>query len=173
MENAAHLNEEQMEEFKEAFSLFGKLLSTNTLFVSLLKFICILDRDGDGTITTNELYTVMKALGLNPTEEDLRDMIKEVDSDGNGTVEFPEFCQLLAQKFVGNHSEEDEIMEAFKVFDKDGNGFISATELRSVMISLGRKLTDEEIDEIIREVDLDGDGQIDYEEFVKMMGSSK
>ena len=102
---------------------------------------------------------------------------------------------------------EEELKEAFKVFDKDGNGFISASELRHVMTNLGEKLTDEEVDEMIREVrfclcisticpsivcvgcrcvgmlddtpshcvwqaDVDGDGQINYEEFVKMMMSS-
>merc|ERR1712159_273278 len=66
---------------------------------------------------------------------------------------------------------EEEIVEAFKVFDKDGNGFISAAELRHVMTNLGEKLTDEEADEMIREADVDGDGQINYEEFVKMMMS--
>lgn len=111
----------------------------------------------------------MKALGLNPSRDDLLDMIAEVDTDRNGTVDFPEFCQLMAMKLVGNVSEENEILEAFKVFDQDGNGYISARELRTVMASLGRKLTDEEVDDIIREVDLDGDGQIDYEEFLKMM----
>jgi calmodulin len=64
---------------------------------------------------------------------------------------------------------EDEIREAFKVFDKDGNGFISAAELRHVMTNLGEKLTDEEVDEMIREADVDGDGQVNYDEFVKMM----
>jgi hypothetical protein len=63
---------------------------------------------------------------------------------------------------------EEEILEAFKVFDKDGNGFISAAELRHVMTNLGEKLTDEEVDEMIREADIDGDGQINYEEFVKV-----
>ena len=58
------------------------------------------------------------------------------------------------------------------VFDKDGNGFISAAELRHVMTNLGEKLTDEEVDEMIREADVDGDGQINYEEFVKMMMSN-
>ena len=55
------------------------------------------------------------------------------------------------------------------MFDKDGNGFISAAELRHVMTNLGEKLTDEEVDEMIREADIDGDGQINYEEFAKMM----
>ncbi|OLQ16815.1 EF-hand domain pair family protein [Cryptosporidium hominis] len=64
---------------------------------------------------------------------------------------------------------EDELIEAFKVFDRDGNGFISAAELRHVMTNLGEKLSDEEVDEMIREADVDGDGQIMYEEFTKMM----
>lgn len=68
---------------------------------------------------------------------------------------------------------QEEIEEAFKVFDKDGNGYISSTELRHVMTSLGEKLTDEEVDEMIREADINGDGQINYQEFVKMMVNSK
>jgi len=74
----------------------------------------------------------------------------------------------MARKVKDTDSEE-EIKEAFKVFDKDNNGFISAAELRHVMTSLGEKLTDEEVDEMIREADVDGDGRINYEEFVKMM----
>merc|ERR1719493_651802 len=66
---------------------------------------------------------------------------------------------------------EEELIEAFRVFDKDGNGFISAAGLRHVMTNLGEKLTDEEVDEMIREADIDGDGQVNYEEFVTMMTS--
>ena len=144
--------------------------------------------DGDGTITTRELGTVMRSLGQNPTEAELQDMINEVDADGNGTIDFPEFLTMMARKMKDTDSEE-EIKEAFKVFDKDGNGFISAAELRHVMTNLGRhlpfsfcgpsltritrfigeKLTDTEVDEMIREADVDGDGQINYEEFVKVI----
>ena len=145
---ADQLTEEQIAEFKEAFSLF--------------------DKDGDGTITTKELGTVMRSLGQNPTEAELQDMINEVDADGNGTIDFPEFLTMMARKMKDTDSEE-EILEAFKVFDKDGNGFISAAELRHIMTNLGEKLTDEEVDEMIREADIDGDGQINYEEFVKVM----
>ncbi len=94
-------------------------------------------------------------------------MINEVDADGNGTIDFPEFLTMMARKMKDSDSEE-EILEAFKVFDKDGNGFISAAELRHIMTNLGEKLTDEEVDEMIREADVDGDGQINYEEFVKV-----
>ena len=69
------------------------------------------------------------------------------------------------------HLTESTKVDAFRVFDKDGNGYISAAELRHVMTNLGEKLTDEEVDEMIREADIDGDGQVNYEEFVTMMTS--
>ena len=77
----------------------------------------------------------------------------------------------MARKMKDTDSEE-EIREAFKVFDRDNNGFISAAELRHVMTSIGEKLTDEEVDEMIREADIDGDGQINYEEFVRVISPS-
>merc|ERR1711979_117916 len=102
---ADQLTEEQIGEFKEAFSLF--------------------DKDGDGTITTKELGTVMKSLHHNPSEAELQDMINEVDADGSGTIDFPEFLTMMARKMKDTDTEE-ELIEAFKVFDRDGNGFISA-----------------------------------------------
>ncbi|KAG2467128.1 calmodulin-like [Polypterus senegalus] len=145
---ADQLPPEQIAEFREAFALF--------------------DKDGDGTITSKELGTVMRALGQNPSEAELQDMINEVDADSNGIVDFTEFLTLMVKRIKDMDSEE-EIREAFKVFDKDGNGSISAEELHLVMKNLGEDLTDEEIYEMIREADIDGDGQINYEEFVQMM----
>lgn len=142
------LSEDQISEFQEAF--------------------CLFDKDGDGCITLEELATVIQSLGQNPIKEELQDMINEVDVNGNGTIEFGEFLSLMARKIKETDAEE-ELKEAFKVFDKDQNGYISATELRNVMINLGEKLTDEEVDQMIREADLDGDGQVNYEEFVRMM----
>ncbi|GMN25468.1 hypothetical protein TIFTF001_000948 [Ficus carica] len=95
-------------------------------------------------------------------------MISEVDVDGNGTIEFGEFLNLMARKMKENEADE-ELREAFKVFDKDQDGYISPTELRHVMINLGERLKDEELEQMIREADLDGDGLINYEEFVRMM----
>jgi calmodulin len=75
---------------------------------------------------------------------------------------------MMALKMKDTDSAE-EIKEAFKVFDKDGNGFISAAELRHKLTNLGEKLRDEEVDEVIREADVDGGGQINYEEFFDIM----
>ena len=127
----ANLTEEQIAEFKEAFQIF--------------------DKDGDGSITTKELGTVMRSLGQIPSEETLNQMIQEVDQDGSGTIDFKEFLGLMEKKLRENDTE-DELIEAFRVFDRDGNGLISAQELRFVMTTAGEKLQEDEIDDLIREV---------------------
>ncbi|CAN1748917.1 unnamed protein product [Linum perenne] len=164
---ADQLTDDQISEFKEAFSLFDKD-GDGSFHFSPSCFFFVVYVIITGCITTKELGTVMRSLGQNPTEAELQDMINEVDADGNGTIDFPEFLNLMARKMKDTDSEE-ELKEAFRVFDKDQNGFISAAELRHVMTNLGEKLTDEEVDEMIREADVDGDGQINYEEFVKVM----
>ena len=83
----AAISSEKEAEYREAFELF--------------------DKNGDGTITVIELGTVMRNLGSNPTETELQDMINEVDADGNGTLEFDEFCNLMASKMNETNSEEE------------------------------------------------------------------
>lgn len=147
---ADKLSEEKVAEIKEAFSLF--------------------DKDGDGCISTQELGTVMRSLGCNPTEAQLQGLLRELDRDGSGSVDFAEFLAVMA-RHSGPRSSEEEIREAFRVFDKDGSGKVSASELHHVMTRLGEKLSDQEVDEMIREADKDGDGQVNYEEFVRMLVS--
>ncbi|XP_015354325.1 calmodulin-like [Marmota marmota marmota] len=111
----------------------------------------------------------MWSLGQNPIEAELQDMINEVDADGIGTIDFPEFILTMMARKMKDADSEEEIREALRVFDKDGNGCINAAELCYVMTNLGEKLTDEEVDEMIGEADIDGDCQVNYEEFVQMM----
>jgi len=110
----------------------------------------------------------MRSLGQNPTEAELVEMIQEIDADGNGTIDFPEFLKMMARKMQDTDTEE-EIREAFKVFDKDGNGLISAAELRHVMTNLGKKLTEKKGDEMIWKVNVDGIEKINNKKFFRMM----
>ena len=124
-------------EFAEAFKLFDRGSPPPDVLQLLIANPANPMTDGDGRITLLELGTVMRALGQNPTEAELFDMINEIDADGNGTIDFSEFLTMMSRK-VHDSNPEEEMKEAFKVFDKDGNGLISATELRHVMDRLGR-----------------------------------
>ncbi len=95
------MTEQQIEEFREVFGLF--------------------DKDGGGTISNSELGTVMRTLGQNPSETEIEAMIREVDVDGNGEIDFEEFCRLMVRQMEQNQPAE-ELVEVFKIFDKDGNG---------------------------------------------------
>ena len=121
MTEAAQLTDEQVAEFKEAFALFDKdgdggsllwsahyVLLPETSRCSLQIVLCRASNNqpvmlASGTITTKELGTVMRSLGQNPTEAELQDMINEVDADGNGTIDFPEFLNLMARKMKVQH----------------------------------------------------------------------
>merc|ERR1712110_869804 len=95
-------------------------------------------------------------------------MVAKVDMDGSGMLNFPEFLSMMSLKQESENAE-DEIREAFQVFDGDGNGFINRQELACVMGNLGETLTQEEIQGMIDQADIDGDGVINYEEFYTMM----
>uniref|UniRef100_A0A8C9B2C0 Calmodulin like 3 n=2 Tax=Phocoena sinus TaxID=42100 RepID=A0A8C9B2C0_PHOSS len=147
---AEQLTEVQVAEFKEALSPF--------------------DEDGDGAISTRELGTVLWSPGQNPTEAELRDLVGELERDGSSTVGFPELLGLMAGKVKGRDAK-DQIREAFCVFDKDGNGLMGTAELQHVMTRLGEKPSDQEVDEMIRAADVDGDELVRYEVFVRLLVS--
>ncbi|KIL59729.1 hypothetical protein M378DRAFT_14588 [Amanita muscaria Koide BX008] len=179
---AGQLSQDEISSLRDAFSLFDKGRVLSHPFPVLSQFHA---SDGDGTITINELGEVMRSLGLNPTEDELRRMMREVDTDRNGTIDFNEFLTMMAARGAADSDGLDELRAAFNMFDKDGSGQISVQELRQVMHSLGKqsrssyqpvlirlsgeRLTDKELEEMIREADSDGDGEIDFEEFCKMM----
>jgi len=135
-------------EFKEAFNEF--------------------DKDGSGTISTKELLSVMRSMGQNPTEDELLALVMEVDINGDGTIDFEEFLGMMKQK-ANEADQESDLREAFKIFDRDKDGFIDLKELKTVATMLGSMLTKEEVEEFMREADVDGNGKLDYDEFVKMM----
>ncbi|XP_037805198.1 calmodulin-beta-like [Penaeus monodon] len=152
-----NISRAQLKEFREAFRLF--------------------DKDGDGTITKQELGRFMRNLGQFATEEELRTMLDEIDIDGDGTFSFNEFVEIVFNMGGAGdrpaEDEEKELRDAFKIFDKHGRGYICASDLRAVLQCLGEDLSEEEIEDMIREVDIDGDGRIDFEEFVKALGENE
>jgi calmodulin len=143
-----YLTRAQVQEFKEAFDIF--------------------DVDGGGTITAEELGDVMRSLGQKPTRAQLEAMVNEIDADGDGAIDFPEFLTMMLRK-MNEGDPEKELRDVFMVFDKDQSGTISAEELRNVMRVIGEKLTDQEIEDAIRLADTTGDGEVSYDEFIQFI----
>ena len=105
--------------------------------------------------------------GQNPTDEELEEMIRIADADGTGDIDFAEFVTLMAHRIADEKSEET-LRAAFSVFDTSGDGFINAEEMRRIMMHMGEPVTLDDVDQVIRKVDRDGDGVIDYDEFTKV-----
>ncbi|XP_058822566.1 uncharacterized protein LOC131684057 [Topomyia yanbarensis] len=153
--NRRFISKNQMKEFREAFRLF--------------------DKDNDGSITKEELGTVMRSLGQFARVEELQEMLLEIDVDGDGNVSFEEFVDIMSNMTdtmaeASADQEERELRDAFRVFDKHNRGYITASDLRAVLQCLGEDLDEEEIEDMIKEVDVDGDGRIDFYEFVHALG---
>ena len=110
------------------------------------------------TFFLKELSTVMRSLGQNPTDAEVQDIINEVDVDGSGSMEFPEFCIMMVKKMAETDTE-NEVQEAYRVFDKDRDGFITRQELRMIFAALPERLRPEEIEEMLDAADDDGDGE--------------
>merc|ERR1712127_128415 len=123
-------------------------------------------------LSVDDLGDIMRAMGFRPTEEELASLLHEVDEDGSGEIEFGEFCQLCATFLVEDPDIETmkkELKDAFRVYDKGGQGFITTETLRELIGELLAPLTDEELEGIIEELDEDGSGSMDFDEFCEMM----
>ncbi|ERE88376.1 centrin-2-like protein [Cricetulus griseus] len=141
------LNDVQKQEIKEAFDLF--------------------DVDGSGTIDVKELKIAMRALGFEPKKDEVRQMTVEIDK-GTGTIGFEDFFAIMSVK-MSEKDEKEEILKAFKLFDDDATGSISLNNIKRVAKELGENLTEDELQEMLDEADRDGDGEINEEEFLRMM----
>merc|ERR1711917_96619 len=123
-------------------------------------------------LSADDLGEIMRAMGFRPTEEELKDLLVEIDEDGSGEIEFGEFCQLCATFLVEDPDMETmkrELKDAFRIYDREGLGYISTDTLRSLIGALLAPLTDEELEGIIEELDEDGSGTMDFDEFCEMM----
>ncbi|CAF1222029.1 unnamed protein product, partial [Didymodactylos carnosus] len=128
----------------------------------------LFDTDKSRTISSTELKQVLVALNFKPTEQLIRKIMKEMDTDGDGVIEFDEFVRVMGGVYERKFSN-DEMRRAFQCFDTDHSGFITPNELREVLRKLNHNVTEARISEIMREIDSDLDGKINYEEFCQMM----
>ncbi|PNF20521.1 Troponin C, isoform 2 [Cryptotermes secundus] len=148
---ADDLPPEQIEVLKKAFDAF--------------------DREKSGSISTNMVEEILRLMGQPFNRNTLEELIDEVDADKSGRLEFEEFITLAAKFIIEEDAEamEKELREAFRLYDKEGNGYIPTSCLREILRELDDQLTSDELDMMIEEIDSDGSGTVDFDEFMEMM----
>jgi len=128
------------------------------------KPFALFDKKGTGGVSREVLGDLLRALGQNPTQSEVADIVASAPRE----VDYKTFLSILNRpdgfKPAGT---PEEFIRGFQVFDKEGNGFIGAGELRYVLTQLGEKMTDEEVDELLKGVQIGADGNVNYESFVR------
>jgi len=129
------------------------------------------DAQKNGSISTETVAEILRLMGQPFNKQILEEMIEEVDEDKSGRLEFEEFI-ILAAKFIVEEDEEalqKELKEAFRLYDKEGNGFIPTSCLKEILRELDDQLSNADLDGMIQEIDTDGSGTVDFDEFMEMM----
>merc|ERR1711871_852061 len=142
------ITDEQMAEFKEAFELF--------------------DTDKSGSIDASELDFAMRALGFEPTGQEVADMLSKTDEDGNGTVQYEEFVDLVSGR-LDRKDPDQEMKDGFAMFDTSNKGYIDFKDFGRVALELGdMDLADNEpeLKQIIDEINPQG---INFNDFMSIM----
>ncbi|KAL3153909.1 hypothetical protein ABBQ32_013473 [Trebouxia sp. C0010 RCD-2024] len=150
---------------KAAFLVVARCLSSEEIS-GLRQLFQSIDTDHSGTITVDELKVAMKNMGNKLREDELRELLATADVDGNGTIDYEEF--VAATVNLNKLEREEHCMQAFQHFDADHSGFITPDEVEKALKTLGGA-SSADAAEMVKQYDLNDDGQIDYNEFVAML----
>ncbi|KAM9807702.1 calmodulin-like protein 4 [Neosynchiropus ocellatus] len=148
---AKFLKQDQIDEYKECFSLY--------------------DRQRNGKIAAQDLITVMRCLGSNPTPSEVQRHLLSNSVGQDGYMDFSTFLSVMHRQ-IQQEAPEREILEAMRMADKEQRGYILASELRAKLTGLGEKLTHREVDELLKEAGVGTDGRVPCEEFAKAVTRS-
>ncbi|KAK5644319.1 hypothetical protein RI129_005619 [Pyrocoelia pectoralis] len=167
------INEVDEQVKKQLEELSSKLELHKDQLILLQQTFVAFDVDKKGYIDIEMIGQILDMLGHQLTSDELQAIVREIDEDGNGELSFEEFAHLSARFLVEEEEDTEailkELKDAFRMYDKEGLGFISTDLLREILKELDEKMTKEDLDQMIEEIDIDGSGTVDWDEFKAMM----
>ena len=132
----------------------------------------LIDQDNDKAISINEVGLLLRALGIFISESDIEKMKSKLGNEGE-LVSYEEFKKIYKKRLKTNLSGND-LIDAFKYFDEGENGKINLEQIKHGLMTLGEPLSEEEFKMLEEELDLDEEGNIDYNELAnKIYGNKK
>jgi len=137
----------------------------------LRKAFQMFDTTKSGFIDTIKIGTILNTLGQAYDDTELNALVADNDPESEGRVNFETFC-CIAVHFLEEEDAEamqEELKEAFRLYDREGNGYITTATLSEILAALDDKLTSEDLEGMIAEIDTDGSGTVDFDEFMEMM----
>ena len=149
------------------FAFIASQLLSKSEKENLAKIFKAVDKNGDGKLSKEEIFEGYEQFfGKHLDKNEIEKMFDSVDTDKSGFIDYSEF--VVATMNEKNLLTNEKLQQAFKMFDKDGSGFISSDEIKEIL-GFGKTLSEEAVNDIIKQVDANGDGQISFEEFSTMM----
>ena len=129
------------------------------------------DKEGTGFVSQTSMQMVLKSMGVKVDKDDMDNYCADVDEEATGKFSFAMFCAVSAKFMIEDDEEQmkEELKEAFRIYDKEGQGFITTDVLKEILREIDTTLTEDDLDNIIEEVDEDGSGTLDFDEFQEMM----
>ncbi|XP_053382353.1 uncharacterized protein LOC123540996 isoform X2 [Mercenaria mercenaria] len=167
MVNAATRPDQQVPAGEE-----GDVKVTPIQVKQMMKSFSIFDSNNDNTLDSEELAQAFRVMGLNLTNKQLDDIVKEADVDKNGRVDEQEFIRLIMKHMQSREEAKKELRDAFAVFDTYGEGRVNQEELVKTLRLCGDPLTDKEASQLMSAMDTNKDGYIDINEFVNFLTKS-
>ncbi|KAF7632576.1 Legumain, partial [Meloidogyne graminicola] len=139
------------------------------------KFFDRFDKHNHGYIMATQIGQIMKAMEQEFDERTLRRLIRKFDADGSGKIEFDEFCALVytVANSIDKETLRRELREAFRLFDKEGNGYISTITLKELLKEIAPDLSEKELESAVDDIDQNGSGKIEFEEFWELMAGEE
>merc|ERR1712228_262083 len=121
------------------------------------------DTNKDGYIQLTEFRKVLKHIGEDDSEQNTKELLKLLDDDKDGRINFKEFT-VMADSFLCNEPDKEKLRKASKSYDTNKNGFIEPKELKRAVDILGFKLKSKELKDMMKDADKDKDGKLNYNE---------
>uniref|UniRef100_A0A2I9LNU7 Calglandulin n=1 Tax=Centruroides hentzi TaxID=88313 RepID=A0A2I9LNU7_9SCOR len=147
----------------------SRTVLTETQIQDLKAAFSMLDKNQDGRVNASEIQSMLDKLGIVLTDAMIQHLIQQASKRGDGLIDEEEFLAWMARQTVHDDDVMEDLLAAFRVFDKDRNGYISRDELKTAMDMIGEPMSEAQLDDMLKATDIDNDGRINYEEFVRIL----